>query len=919
MARSVLVRASLVRAVLLGTTALAVFNSPFIVGDASAKVGITSAADGSPLGKPPNENERVLRIGIDIQANEQVTTGTNDRAHLLFLDGSSLTVGPNAQLTIDRFVFDPATKTGDLAVSASKGVFRLVGGKISKNNPITITTPSATIGIRGGIAIFTVTQLKTTSDFVFGNSMSVSAMGQTQTATRAGSQIVTSAGSGPGAPTMTKQGSLNAALGQLEGKSSSSSSSGSSAGGADAAAQKSGISNVNSGQSFNPPIATLGLPLNSNNNPATNAIANVGPLTQPGESTPTDPKQPTAGPSPTPSPGPTPTPGPTPGPTPTPTPTPTVIISQGRFLADPPYKENTFNPKKLSAERDAANNAPLVPTASVLNSIVTITIQGGNTLQVPWLPGQIFSFSGATPLGPATGVGFVDQAGQFFAYSMTTSNNQRFGVFGGTQTAKTNFPKNAVGAHELINLAKPGDLPFAPTSIGGDAQLKDAANVSPLYTKYGADPSSSKGLQVTISVAGTGAAQKSYMGVMIADYGVDPSNNTLYSNGIYAGSARMGGDQKIIRTASNLATADTGQGTAIYGDTGQFMAYTPDKLKQTGSGVTRTTGAGLEKPYSNSPGSSYYPVTAAVPATTNVSPTIGQTRTEQTMVGYAAGLVDYKSGNTYTTKVPIALFARPGDVTITTDPATNQALGKIVLRGYDGSLFSPNELTLQLGGGSGRNGQPTSAFIDNNTYAMTTQDGDRHRRSKYEQDGHRYRVKDNTVLASANAAPVTLPGTIPCTCEYLSWGWWSTDTKIKNGPNAGDELRVNMGTYVVGRLTTPIEMPRTGSATYTGLMAGNVNNRGNSYIAGGNYSMNYNYALRAGTTSMTFDNRSYGGGVVASNADGTNFVGAFAGGRRVGSMSGSFYGPGAANQGGTFSIGTNGSNYQASGIFAGQK
>src|SRR5262245_23515075 len=119
MARSVLVRASLVRAVLLGTTALAFVSSPFIVGEASAKVGVTSGADGDPLGKPPNENERVLRIGIDIQANELVTTGTTDRAHLVFLDGSSLTVGPNAQLTIDKFVFDPATKTGDLAISAS--------------------------------------------------------------------------------------------------------------------------------------------------------------------------------------------------------------------------------------------------------------------------------------------------------------------------------------------------------------------------------------------------------------------------------------------------------------------------------------------------------------------------------------------------------------------------------------------------------------------------------------------------------------------------------------------------------------------------------------------------------------------------------------------------------------------------------
>ena len=281
--------------------------------------------------------------------------------------------------------------------------------------------------------------------------------------------------------------------------------------------------------------------------------------------------------------------------------------------------------------------------------------------------------------------------------------------------------------------------------------------------------------------------------------------------------------------------------------------------------------------------------------------------------------MDTKSGNSYQTKVPIALFSRLGDVTISTDAATNQASGKIVLRGYDGSLVSFPQLTLQLGGGSGRQG-PTSAFIDNNTYAMTTQDADYDRRSKLEKNGHTYRVKDHTVLASAQAAPVTLPGNPAlCTCEYLTWGWWSTDTTIKSGPNAGDKVGVNMGTYVAGQPTTAIQMPQTGTATYNGFMVGNVKNGANSYIGSGNYTMNYNYGARLGGTSMQFDNRSYGGVVAGTNSSGTNFAGAFTGGGRVGSMSGSFYGPDAANQGGAFSIGTNNSNYKASGIFAGQK
>src|SRR5882757_5425002 len=189
-------RLSLLCAALLGTTALTLVGPAL----AQSKVGVTSATDGDPLGKPPAENERVLRIGIDVQANEVVTTHGNDRAHLVFLDGSSLTVGPNARLTIDKFVYDPNSKTGELALTTTQGVFRLVGGKISKTNAILVTTPSSTIGIRGGITIFSVGQKGTTANFIFGHSMTVNGQGQTQNVTRPGSQVIVNTGAPPSPP-----------------------------------------------------------------------------------------------------------------------------------------------------------------------------------------------------------------------------------------------------------------------------------------------------------------------------------------------------------------------------------------------------------------------------------------------------------------------------------------------------------------------------------------------------------------------------------------------------------------------------------------------------------------------------------------------------------------------------------------------
>jgi hypothetical protein len=258
-------RRRLTRSLMAGAAAIAIVTAPYAARDASARVGVTSATDGDPLGKPPSEAERILRIGVDVQANELITTAANDRAHLVFLDGSSLTVGPNAQLVIDKFVFDPNSKTGELAINASRGVLRLVGGKISKSAPIVITTPSSTIGIRGGITLLDVKAAQTGSVFIFGRSMTVTASGITENVTRQGSQVITNLGQPPGAPTLLTQGALAAQLSQLEGRSGSSgsgSSSGTGGGGAagnrgavDLAAQSSGFTNSNSSQ----PLRVIGL------------------------------------------------------------------------------------------------------------------------------------------------------------------------------------------------------------------------------------------------------------------------------------------------------------------------------------------------------------------------------------------------------------------------------------------------------------------------------------------------------------------------------------------------------------------------------------------------------------------------------------------------------------------------------------
>jgi hypothetical protein len=257
------------------------------VSTAAARVGVTTATEGDPTGKPPTDAERILRVGIDVVAGELITTNASDRAHLVFLDGTSLTLSPNARLTLDRYVYDPASQTGSIGVTAAQGVFRLVGGKISKSNEITIKTPSATLGLRGGISIFAVQSTETTAQFLFGKSLVVTGSGRTETALRPGMQIQALLGAVPTPPVAIPPGALARPLQLLEAVRPNGNNR------ADVAAKQSGFSDRNSGRTWGGPPAADTTSLNALTNDANSIVAQSRPLVA---SIPAAPAAPTAAP-----------------------------------------------------------------------------------------------------------------------------------------------------------------------------------------------------------------------------------------------------------------------------------------------------------------------------------------------------------------------------------------------------------------------------------------------------------------------------------------------------------------------------------------------------------------------------------------------------------------------------------------------
>src|SRR3954464_2229361 len=113
------------------------------------KIGVASAVNQRVEGVNGGTT-RVLSVGSDLYTNEIVRTGDDSNAQLLFRDQTSLSVGPGSEVTLDKYVFDPAKGAGEVVLNVTKGAFRFISG-VQQSASYQIKTPVGTIGVRGTI------------------------------------------------------------------------------------------------------------------------------------------------------------------------------------------------------------------------------------------------------------------------------------------------------------------------------------------------------------------------------------------------------------------------------------------------------------------------------------------------------------------------------------------------------------------------------------------------------------------------------------------------------------------------------------------------------------------------------------------------------------------------------------------------
>jgi len=132
--------------------------------DNSGQVGASAPTTNQPIGQVSevkggatvlhtDGTTEPLTVGTKILLGDKITTDADGAVNIKFSDESSFAVSKNADLTIDEYVYDPATDSGAQNFSLARGVFLFTSGLIARDDPddVQIQTPVGSIGIRGTI------------------------------------------------------------------------------------------------------------------------------------------------------------------------------------------------------------------------------------------------------------------------------------------------------------------------------------------------------------------------------------------------------------------------------------------------------------------------------------------------------------------------------------------------------------------------------------------------------------------------------------------------------------------------------------------------------------------------------------------------------------------------------------------------
>ncbi len=124
-------------AVLLCTAASAFAQAAVWVGQIKVSRGIVVLERGGQ--KLPG------MVGVRLKENDVILTEANGSAGLMFNDNSTLSLGPNAEVVLERYAYDSTTYLGAFDAFVKRGAVSIEAGNLANAQPeaVRVKTPQA--------------------------------------------------------------------------------------------------------------------------------------------------------------------------------------------------------------------------------------------------------------------------------------------------------------------------------------------------------------------------------------------------------------------------------------------------------------------------------------------------------------------------------------------------------------------------------------------------------------------------------------------------------------------------------------------------------------------------------------------------------------------------------------------------------
>jgi hypothetical protein len=266
---------------------------------------------------------------------------------------------------------------------------------------------------------------------------------------------------------------------------------------------------------------------------------------------------------------------------------------------------------------------------------------------------------------------------------------------------------------------------------------------------------------------------------------------------------------------------------------------------------------------------------------------------------------------------------------------TNVPQGTVSATFSGSDPFGTNTVVLRFGSQNPTttpNTRLNSAYIDDNNFSAIESQfaASQVNGASVQLNGDPTQASRIALVTGHTVTPNTLlPSGLCQACQFLQWGFWTgeLDTPDSTGTAVARRDRAHINTWIAGVPTSTADLGTLAgqaiTGTYTGQAIGSVLNNGSSYVAAGNFNASYNF----GTQNASFAISNFDGKNFAATGrvplTGANYAATF-GGTAVGfngRLNGTFYGPMAAETGGTFAVQSvpGATPYLASGIFAGKR